>query len=283
MHISNQYQNIILKFISINNYETIATLTLNRPQKSNALNLQMIKELIHALEQINTQQTCRVLLLMAKGNNFCAGADLLWFKECITNLQYDEVLAQMTLLNKMYKMLSEIPIPSICIAKGNIYGGGIGLVTCTDYTICDINTQFCLSETKLGLIPAIILPYLIQKISPQNIKRLVYTAQTFDAHKAKEYGICEILTTKDKIQELIKNEIKNIVSACPVAQKDFKKLYFTLKNQNFDNYEDITTQAITQKIMSNQFHTRLQKFLYKDKIPLQNNYELIEKWNIENE
>ena len=118
---------------------------------------------------------------------------------------------------------------------------------------------------------------------PQDIKRLVYTAQTFDAHQAKEYGLCQMLTTKYKIQELIKNEIKNIVSACPVAQRDFKKLYITLKNQNFDNYEDITTQAITQKIMSEQFHTRLQKFLYKDKFSLQNNYDLSENWNIENE
>ena len=160
--------------------QTIAVLRLARPQAANAFNEEMMLEISAHLKAVREQTGCRALILHGQGKHFSAGADLNWMKSAAEQSPADNRAGSET-LSRMFAALAELPLPTIAVATGAAYGGAVGLIACCDYTIALEKARFCLSEVRLGLIPAVILPHLKRRMRPAALRRLSLSASVFDA------------------------------------------------------------------------------------------------------
>src|SRR6476620_11462191 len=150
--------------------KTIALLHLNRPLRRNALNNSSIADLQHALEKLKASKTVRALILLGNGPDFCAGADLEWMKESIGHTREENVADAKTLAT-VFQTLQSFPVPTIAVAHGSVFGGGLGLVACCDLVLASAEVKFCFSEVKLGLVPAIIAPFVAQVMPIREMQR----------------------------------------------------------------------------------------------------------------
>ncbi len=172
--------------------EYVGVLRLNRPELHNAFGDLMIAELIKALDELATLPGLRVLLLESTGKNFSAGADLNWMR-AMAQKDYQQNLTDAGALALLMEKLNSFPLPVIALVQGAAFGGAVGLVACCDMAIATPKASFCLSEVKIGLIPAVISPYVVRAIGERASRRYFTTAERFDAATALQLGlICEI-------------------------------------------------------------------------------------------
>ena len=166
----------------------LATVTLNRPDVRNAFNETMIAELKQAFAGMGQEADVRAIVLAANGPAFCAGADLNWMKK-MAAYSYDENFADALQLAQMLRTIYECPKPTLARVHGDCYAGGMGLVTACDMIVAVPSANFCLSEVKLGLIPATISPYVIKAMGEQMARRYFLTAERFSATAAHRFGM----------------------------------------------------------------------------------------------
>ena len=212
------------------NKNTVTTLTLNRPDRHNAFNAQMIEEFIQALEEIEAHEESRCLVLKGMGKSFCAGADLQWMKEMIASTKQDNQQDSFRLSELMHK-LKTLSKPTIALVHGNVYGGGVGLVACCDIALAETQTRFCLSEVLLGLIPAIISPYVIEAMGSRVCSRYFQTAETFTTEESLRYGLIHIEYGQGESQAYLDPLTKSLLKGAPHAQKKAKRLIENVKGQ----------------------------------------------------
>ena len=174
--------------VLVNKNDGVAELVLNRTEKHNAINALMISELRQAVADIGGDQSIRVVLLSARGKSFCAGGDLNWMKQQAANNRAGKI-AQSTELAKMLRDLDELPKPVIGKIQGSAYGGGIGLISVCDIAIAIDSARFALTETRLGLIPATIGPYVVRRIGEANARQVFMNGKRFDAETACRFGL----------------------------------------------------------------------------------------------
>lgn len=202
--------------------ETIAYLKLNRPAVSNALNGTLIEEMTVALGRVRQHQGCRALVLSGEGKHFCAGADLDWMRQSAA-LGYDENIKEAEKLSGLFATLYEMPLPTIALVNGAAFGGGVGLVACCDWAIALPSARFCLSEVKVGLVAAVILPYLSQKMPPAELRRLVMTAAVFGANEAAREGLVQkVANTDAEAEKILREDLRLVLAGEPSIQKVFK-------------------------------------------------------------
>jgi methylglutaconyl-CoA hydratase len=169
----------------------VATLTLNRPDVRNAFNETMIAEVTSAFTALNTRDDVRAVVLAANGKAFCAGADLNWMKK-MAGYSDDENRADAMLLANMLSSVYRCNKPVIARVNGDAYAGGMGLIAACDIVVAVQSARFCLSEARLGLIPATIAPYVIRALGEQASRRYFVTAEAFDCATALRLGfVCE--------------------------------------------------------------------------------------------
>jgi methylglutaconyl-CoA hydratase len=166
----------------------IATLTLNRPELHNAFDDALIAALLAELRRLAADPRLRLLVLAAGGRSFSAGADLGWMRRT-ADYSRQENLADALQLAELMRTLDTFPRPTLALVQGPAFGGGVGLVACCDIAIAAETASFCLSEVKLGLIPAVISPYVIAAIGGRQARRYVLSAERFDAHEARRLGL----------------------------------------------------------------------------------------------
>lgn len=201
----------------------VCTLTLNRPERHNAFNAQLIDELIAALSNLNDDPDVRVVIITGQGDSFSSGADLEWMK---ASAQYDEEsnrkdAMQLTLL---MSTLYDLQKPTIALVNGPSYGGGLGLIACCDIAIANTDAKFAFTEVRLGLVPAVISPYIIVKIGPSHARRLFLTAERFSAQQALDFDLVHLVAEKEALNELLEQQIKHLLKASPQAIKASKLL-----------------------------------------------------------
>src|SRR3989338_6827991 len=194
-------------------------ITLNHPKKNNALSPALRNALIEALHQMGNDDTVHVIILHSNGKNFCAGADLSNMLD-VAQKSLDDNLKDAHHFATLFHQLHSCSKPTIACAQGKIMGGGIGLLAACDIVVSEENAEFCFSEVKLGLVPATITPFVLNKISVQMAKYLMLTAEWFDAKKAKEIGLVDHICDTHAIdlairlaQQLLENDqlaIQNI-------------------------------------------------------------------------
>jgi methylglutaconyl-CoA hydratase len=201
----------------------IARLTLARPDKHNAMNAQMIAELTEAAERLDAATDVRVVILAAQGRSFCAGGDLEWMRQQMqadreTRRQEATKLAMMLFaLNKMSK-------PLIGEVQGNCFGGGVGLVSACDIAICADNVRFGLTETRLGLIPATIGPYVVARLGEAGARRVFMSARLFDAQEAVALGLVAQSCPEDGLRSAVMEQAHPYLDAAPGAVAAAKAL-----------------------------------------------------------
>lgn len=207
--------------VSIENY--VATITLNRPDKRNAFNDDVISELTQAFQTIGQRDDVRVVVLAANGKAFCAGADLNWMR-AMADYTRDENLADADKLAQMLATIYRCPKPTVAAIQGDVYAGGMGLVAACDIAIAVKNANFCLSEVKLGLIPATISPYVIRAMGARMAHRYFLTAEVFDAKEAKKIGFIHERVDEEEFGQTIERIVTSLVNNSPNAVSVCKQL-----------------------------------------------------------
>lgn len=240
----------------------ITTLTLNRPSVHNAFNDKMIAELIEALHSIEKDGETRVLILKGNGKSFCAGADLNWMKGMAAYSE-EENFADSKKLDELMYTLNAFPKPTIAVVHGNVYGGGVGLTACCDIALAEEGTKFSLSEAKLGLIPAVISPYVIQAIGTRQARRYFQTAEVFSAQKAASLGLVHELYVGEP-GAVLEEITEALLQGGPNAQKEAKDLVDDVGNRAIDiGLRDDLAHRIAKIRVGEEAQDRLQKFLSK--------------------
>lgn len=217
----------------------IGEIILNRIELNNAFNELMITELIHAIDFFNHHDLCHILLLKANGKHFCAGADLNWMAKQIHMSEKENITDAAQLATLMQK-LDTFSKPTLALINGSTYGGALGLICACDIAIASPDSTFCLSEVTLGLVPAVISPYVLRSMGQRMARRYILTAEIISASKAVELNLIHEISTD--FTATLHSIIASIQKNSPQAILSAKKL---IKNQ--ENGE-ITNKTIQQTI-----------------------------------
>jgi methylglutaconyl-CoA hydratase len=253
-----------LSFLQLAGGGRIARLELNRPEQANAFSSQMMEEITkHALDVAQATDV-RALVMSGHGKHFSAGADLNWM-QASAKLSYEENVTDATQLRSMFESIANLPIPKIAAVRGATYGGAVGLVACCDFAIATESARFCLSEAKLGLLPAVIAPYLLRKMSPGHLRRLALTSRVFDAKEAKEAGLIEVIATGE-LDDAVKTELNSLLACGPEAQRAIHKLLNHLRD-HAARQGDETVAAISKARTSPEGQSGLASFFTKTNAP----------------
>ncbi|MCH8492174.1 MAG: enoyl-CoA hydratase/isomerase family protein [Idiomarina sp.] len=208
----------------------VARLTMNRPEVHNAFDDVIIAKLRAALAEVRENSAARVLVLQSAGKNFSAGADLNWMRS-MADKNYQENVEDAGELGALMWELDQLPIPTIALVNGAAFGGAVGLVACCDMAIAEERASFCLSEVKIGLIPAVISPYVVRALGEPAARRYMLTAERFFAAEAYRLGLVDIVAAADSSLE---TELEPLLTALlansPAAIKACKNLIQHVSN-----------------------------------------------------
>ena len=221
----------------------VATLTLARPEKHNALSALMIKELTTAAHALGQDPTVRAVLLRAQGTSFCAGGDLGWMQD---QMKADPVTRgrEAKALAMMLQALNTMPKPLIGVIHGNAFGGGVGMASVCDVSIGLPEIKLGLTEVRLGLIPATIGPYVVARIGVTHARRVFMSGQLFDAQTAKDIGILTEVVEADALDARLESVLKPFLSVAPEAAGRAKRLALSLGGEITEATIDHTIQEL---------------------------------------
>ncbi len=219
-----------------NSSASVAVVTLNRPEAANAFSGDMIEQLTKAFKAVGKQPDCRALILRGRGKNFSAGADLKWMQQAAA-LDYRANFGEARVLSQMFDTLYELPLPTIAVTHGAVFGGAVGLTACCDISIALDGTKFCLSEVKLGLLPAVILPYLGRRMQVGALRRYSLTGRVFTADEAKTAGLVDTVCKPRDLQSVLREELNLLLAAGPQAQRELKALHRDLMTHQLQQME----------------------------------------------
>lgn len=200
-----------------------ANVTLDRPDVRNAFNDGVIAELTQAFETIAKSEEVRVVRLAANGKAFCAGADLNWMK-AMAGYGWDENRADAQKLADMLWTLDQCPVPVVGRVQGDCYAGGMGLAAICDVLVASDNVTFCLSEARLGLLPATISPYVVRALGQQASRRYMVTAERFSAARAHALGFVHELCTPESLDAKVEEILRTLEANGPDAARECKRL-----------------------------------------------------------
>jgi methylglutaconyl-CoA hydratase len=203
--------------------DRIATVTLNRPELRNAFNEDAIAEIAMAFDELGQDLDVRAIVLAANGPAFCAGADLNWMKK-MAGYSAAENQADALRLAAMLRTIYFCPKPVVAKVQGDCYAGGMGLVAACDIVVASEAASFCLSEVKLGLIPATISPYVIKAMGEQAARRYFLTAERFGATEAKRIGLAHEVVVAEQLDATTAAIVKALAANSPHAVREAKKL-----------------------------------------------------------
>ena len=209
--------------LDISRTRHVAKVFLNRPEVRNAFNAAVIGELTAAFNQFATDSELRVIVLGGHGKAFCAGADLAWMR-AMADYNWEENRADAQALADMLWTIYRCPVPIVGRIHGDCYAGGVGLAAVCDVLIAAEGVNFCLSEAKLGLMPATIAPYVIKALGEQASRRYFTTAERFDAAKALALGFVHEVVAADAIDAQVDAIVATLVANGPSALRACKRL-----------------------------------------------------------
>lgn len=241
----------------------VSYLTLNRPEKHNALNEQLIVEFQEHLVELDKHTDTRVIVLRGEGKTLCAGADLDFMKKMI-HLPSEQNIAQAEELAHLFQTLASLSKPTICLAKGAIKGGGVGLLCCCDIVIAEESTNFCFPETKVGIIPSTIAPYVLHALGFRTTQYLYLTAKVFDVFEAEKYGLIHEIVPNGNLQESANKYIEMLLANGPNALVHAKKWLKKLMSWNEDTIKE-SAELIAKIRVSPEAQEGLQAFFEKRK------------------
>lgn len=201
----------------------VATLMLNRPDKHNAMSAQMLQELRSAADQLAPDTEVRAVVLSAEGKSFCAGGDLTWMRAQF-DASRDERMAEARKLAFMLQAFNTLPMPLIGKVQGPAYGGGVGLMSVCDVVVAVDSARFGFTETKLGLIPATISPYVLARMGEGRARRVFMSSRLFDCSEAIDLGLVAKQVSADALDAAVEAEVLPYLKVSPAAVAASKAL-----------------------------------------------------------
>jgi len=243
----------------------VLTLMLNRPQVHNAFNHELISNLTEALIVAGQDPDVRMVVLTGEGPSFSAGADINWMRSMAAASEEENEQDALQLAALM-RSLNYLDRPSIALVNGSAFGGGLGLVACCDIAIANEAAQFGLTETTLGLVPAVISPYVFRCMGESNARRYFMSGERFDAQKAAEMGLVHELAAADDLPGLLDRIIKQLLKVAPGATLASKKLVNAVAGHDEDQQraqDEYTAKLIARLRVSDEGQEGLAAFLEK--------------------
>lgn len=247
------------------NDQGIATITLNRPQVHNAFDDVLIQELLQNLKQLDSNSQIKIVILKAAGKSFSAGADLNWMRR-MAAYSYEENVKDALALADLMQTLKFLNKPTLACVQGAAFGGGVGLISCCDIAIASTEASFCLSEVKIGLIPAVISPYVVSAIGERAARQYFLTAEQFNADEAHRLGLVGQVVPPEQLEVAVAKTITQILRNGPQAIIAAKKLINRVSMNPYDPaHMQKNAEAIATLRVSTEGQEGLSAFLDKRK------------------
>ena len=243
----------------------VASLILNRPEKHNAFDDKIIADLLQFLDNIEHDDSIRVLVLRAAGKSFSAGADLDWMRR-MADYDFEQNLADARQLARLMYRLNRLNKPAIALIQGASFGGGVGLIACCDIAIASADAIFSLSEVRLGLIPSVISPYLIAAIGSRAARRYFLSGERFDAARALQLGLVHEVVEPETLEASLGQCIDALLNSGPHAQAAAKELIEQVRGRAIDeSLIEETARRIAEVRACDEAREGLSAFLEKRK------------------
>ena len=241
----------------------VAEVWLDRPDVRNAFNDEVIAELTAAFAQLARDAQVRVVVLSGRGKAFCAGADLNWMR-AMADYSWEQNREDAQRLADMLWTLDQCPVPVVGRVQGDCYAGGMGLAAICDVLVASRNVTFCLSEARLGLLPATISPYVVRAMGPQAARRYFVTAERFSAAQAHAMGLVHELCEPEALDAKVAEIVATLVANGPAAVKACKQLVRDVAGQELtEALRAETARRIADIRASSQGKEGVQSFLGK--------------------
>ncbi|HEY2474893.1 MAG TPA: enoyl-CoA hydratase-related protein [Candidatus Cybelea sp.] len=240
--------------------EGIARVTLARPEVRNAFNAEVIAQLHDTFTRITAADDVRAVVLAGEGKVFCGGADINWMKASL-DLSVDANVADAERMSGMFRAIDNCPKPVIGQIQGAALGGGAGLAAVCDIVIASDDAVFGFTEVKLGIIPAVISPFVIAKIGASHARALFVTGQKFDAHAALRIGLIHKVVPQVELGAAVEYALDEIFTAGPAAVSAAKLLVRRVLDNTYDDSLSITARAIALQRTTSEGQEGLRAFL----------------------
>ncbi|WP_431110338.1 enoyl-CoA hydratase/isomerase family protein [Variovorax paradoxus] len=246
--------------------DTVARIWLDQPEARNAFDDIVIAELTQAFTDAGAQPQVKAIVLGANGPAFCAGANLNWMRR-MADYTRDENIADAGKLATMLRTIAECPKPTIARVQGDVYAGGMGLVAACDMAVSVDTAWYCLSEVKIGLVPATISPYVLRAMGTRASQRYFLTAERFTAAEAHRIGfVHEVVASADALDAKVDELVKALTSASPAAVRACKQLIADVDGREIDDaLVAKTVESIADIRASDEGREGVQAFLQKRK------------------
>jgi len=256
-----------MKQLQLTREGAVATVRLNRPEVRNAFHADTITELTEVFAALSQDDGLRAVVLASTGTAFCAGADLNWMRQTADYSWVDNHRDASRLANMLWT-LTCCPVPVIAEVQGDCYGGGVGLVSCCDVVVAAGPAQFCLSEAKLGLIPATISPYVIHAIGERAARRYFVTAERFSAERAQSMGLVHEVVALEDLAQTTHGIVQSILRNGPNAVRECKTLVREIGSRPITHeLRDVTARRIADVRASDEGKAGLNAFLTRGTPP----------------
>jgi methylglutaconyl-CoA hydratase len=238
----------------------VVRITLVRPKVKNAFNAELIGQLSKAVEGVPADARC--VVLGSEGDTFCAGADLAWMRS-MADYTLEENLADSRALADLFAKLDELPMPVIARVQGAAIGGGVGLVAIADIAVAVEAATFAFTEVRLGIVPAVISPYVVRKVGPSFATAAFTTGIRFDSHRAFETGLVHSVVDEGQLDPEIGRFIDAIVAGGPLAVNAAKRLVREVTGRSPADVRDLTVQRIASARVGAEGQDGMRAFLEK--------------------
>lgn len=236
----NDYQ-----YIEIHIEGSVARINLNRPERHNAIVPELITELNQVLDQVSGMEELLFVILSGNGRSFCAGADLNWFSGA-EERSLDQNTDQYKQLADLLLKLFQLPQITIATVRGNVFGGGIGLMAACDFVLADANSRFMFSEVKLGLLPATILPFVAKRLSVQSLRKWILSGELFAVTEAHHAGLVDLISGEGQLESTLAVFLNSFKVASPSAIKKAKQVI----NQVVSGEINVADTEVTSRILA---------------------------------
>ncbi len=251
-----------MSFVIVTELNQVAYVKLHRPDVRNAFNPEMILELTQTFQSLAKRSDVRVVVLQGEGKVFCAGGDLNWMKDMV-NYSFEKNVEDSTALFAMFESLAFCPQPVLGLVHGAAFGGALGLIAACDEVVAEDNTQFCFSEVKLGIAPAVISAFVNRKCVPGLVRPWMLSGSLFTPSQAAQMGLVHHVVRAGDGHSSIQKIIQNYLQAGPEAVRETKALMRYLETHSWSEQKTQTAQVIAQRRASIEGQEGLKSFLEK--------------------
>lgn len=243
---------------------SVVRIALNRPQVHNAFNETMVRELREAFGAICQAEKIRVVILTGQGKSFCAGADLNWMRK-VKDYSFEDNLKESQQLAELMYIIYSLPLPTIARVNGAAIGGGAGLMAACDLVIAAETAKFSLSEVKLGLVPAVISPYVVRRVGENACREFFLTGERLKAEKALRFGLVNQVVPLEDLDRAVEERVAQLLTSGPEALSTCKELLRRVPGMSLQEVKSYTAEVIARLRVSQEGQEGMSAFLEKRK------------------